>query len=75
MRHIVPRIVFNIQCPYCSMHEGRCPEGAPKAEFVVGVLGVGDPSADFLVVHPPAPLLTFPRLGGGGLRLGVLEKI
>jgi len=60
--HVVPRVVFEIKRPRCSIHEGRRPHREPVAEFVGGVLGVGDPGADFFVVLPPGPFLTFFRL-------------
>jgi len=57
--HVVPRVVFEIQRPRCSVHEGRRPHREPMTEFVGGVLGVGDPGAGFFVVLPPGPFLTF----------------
>jgi hypothetical protein len=43
-------------------------------EFVGGVLGVGDLGADFFVVLPPGPFLTFFRLVYGAL-VGVLGAV
>lgn len=62
MLHVVPWVVFEIQCPRRSIHEGRRPHREPMGEFVGGVLGIGYFGADFLVVLPPGPFLTFFRL-------------
>jgi len=62
MLHIMAWIVFEIQRPCCSIHEGRRPHGEPMREFVGGVLGIRDLGADFLVVLPPGPFLTIFRL-------------
>jgi len=43
-------------------------------EFISGVLRVGDPRAEVLVILPPAPFLTILRLRGLLLD-GVLENV
>jgi len=65
--HVVTWVVFEIQRPRCCVHEGRRPHGEPMAEFIGGVLGVGDLGANFLVILPPGPFLTFFRLALQGV--------
>ena len=72
--HVVPRVVFEIQRPRCSIHKGRRPHSEPVAEFVSGVLGVGDLGADFLVVLPPGPFLTFFRLVTSSVGFAFLRR-
>ena len=62
MLHVVPWVVSEIQSPGCGIHERLCPHREPMTKLIGGVLGVGDFGADFLVVLPPGPFLTFFRL-------------